>query len=171
MGLNWIDNYFRYSWPLSSAYGLLAHMLCLFSSTGQAPVESFPLRLSSEAAGTILALPSDPAVLQDPDFISRGFTVGGKVSLVSQDIFEVLFPRRPNLPVNAQMWAGAYAEYVSPSWKAVFSVPEDVSTKTAAAIHAQGSHYASYTRIIELKTSFSLLQVSPLLPSLKNPTT
>src|SRR5258708_1126302 len=42
-----------------------------------------PLPIASEVSGIILELPSDPSVLENSDFKSRGFKKGGHVAIVS----------------------------------------------------------------------------------------
>ncbi|KAF8665508.1 hypothetical protein AX16_000523 [Volvariella volvacea WC 439] len=70
-----------------------------------------------EAAGTVVALPTDPQVLNNPTYKGNNFTVGGKVAVY------VL---------------GAHAEYISVPWTRVYAVPDGVSTLTAAAGLLQG---------------------------------
>ncbi|KAI0711151.1 NAD-P-binding protein [Cerioporus squamosus] len=96
-GVNFIDTYFR---------------------KGLYPIESFPRALGSEAAGEIVALPTDEKVLNDEEFKLRKFAVGGKVAMYGQ---------------------GAFAEYVSAPWAKVYPLPDGVSTKTAAAALTQGA--------------------------------
>ena len=45
--------------------------------------ESFPALIGQETSGTILALPTDSAVLNNETFKKQGFKVGGKVAAVS----------------------------------------------------------------------------------------
>lgn len=54
----------------------------LYSSKGLYPVKEFPAIIGTELSGTILALPTDKAVLDDPDYKKRGYTVGAKVAVV-----------------------------------------------------------------------------------------
>ena len=51
-------------------------------SKGLYPIQKYPHALGSEAAGEIVALPTDPAVLADEEYKKRGFAVGGKVAVV-----------------------------------------------------------------------------------------
>jgi len=60
-GINFIDTYYR---------------------TGLYPFPSFPAILGKESTGTIVALPTDPMVLEHPGFQRQGFRVGGKVIVV-----------------------------------------------------------------------------------------
>jgi NADPH2:quinone reductase len=46
------------------------------------PLKEFPTAIGVELAGTIVALPKDETVLEDPDYKKRGFTVGAKVAVV-----------------------------------------------------------------------------------------
>ncbi|KAF8559893.1 NAD(P)-binding protein, partial [Imleria badia] len=95
-GVNFIDTYFR---------------------EGLYPVSKFPYVLGKEAAGVIVGLPTDPAVLNDPEYQKRGYKEGGHVAVEG---------------------SGAHAEYISMPWMTVYPVPNDVSTRTAAAILLQG---------------------------------
>ncbi|KAI0746899.1 NAD-P-binding protein [Daedaleopsis nitida] len=96
-GVNFIDTYFR---------------------KGLYPIKSLPTALGGEAAGEIVALPSDETVLGDKDYKLRGFKVGDKV---------------------AAYGFGSFAEYVSVAWDKVFPLPEGVSTRDAAAALTQGA--------------------------------
>ncbi|KAE9401945.1 NAD-P-binding protein [Gymnopus androsaceus JB14] len=70
IGVNFIDTYFR---------------------KGLYILDSFPATLGEEAAGVIAKLPTDPAVLVDPNYQRWGFEVGGTVAVAR-------CPRRkPNL--------------------------------------------------------------------------
>jgi len=95
-GVNFIDTYYR---------------------KGLYPIESFPAIMGQEASGTIVGLPTDPTILDDPQYKKRGFEMGGKVAVKAM---------------------GVFAEYVAIPWKLVFSVPSTVSTLTAAAGLLQG---------------------------------
>lgn len=102
-GINFIDSYYR-------------HGLYKYSS--------FPAVLGKETSGTIVALPTDPKVLEDPVFQKRGFEVGGKV---------------------AADFLGSHATYISVPPKFVYSVPDAVSTKIAAAAALQGLTAVTFT--------------------------
>lgn len=54
----------------------------LFNRSGLYPVPSFPAAIGKEIAGTIVALPTDPEVLNNETFKSHGYKVGGKVGAV-----------------------------------------------------------------------------------------
>ncbi|KAG2022706.1 alcohol dehydrogenase [Coprinopsis cinerea AmutBmut pab1-1] len=95
-GVNFIDTYYR---------------------SGLYPYPSFPAVIGKETAGTIVALPTDPKVLEDPTFKKQGFKVGGKV---------------------AADYLGTHASYISVPPKYAYPVPDSVSTKTAAAALLQG---------------------------------
>ncbi|KAI0673801.1 NAD-P-binding protein [Trametes maxima] len=95
-GVNFIDTYYR---------------------KGLYPIKSFPQVLGMEASGTVVSLPTDPAVLNDEEFKKRGFKVGSKVA------------------VN---FLGVHAEFASVPWAKVFPLPENVSLLTAAAATLQG---------------------------------
>ena len=60
-GVNFIDTYFR---------------------SGLYKVKEFPAILGSEAAGTIISLPTDQDVLNNETFKKQGYAVGGKVAIV-----------------------------------------------------------------------------------------
>ena len=47
------------------------------------PISSFPQPLGTEAAGDIVVLPTDEKVLSDEEYRLRGFSLGGKVAVVS----------------------------------------------------------------------------------------
>ncbi|RPD65638.1 NAD-P-binding protein [Lentinus tigrinus ALCF2SS1-7] len=96
-GVNFIDTYYR---------------------KGLYPIASFPKPLGSEAAGEIVALPTDEAVLNDEEYKLRKFALGGKVAAYTM---------------------GAFAEYVSVPWDKVYPLPDGVSTKTGAAGLTQGA--------------------------------
>ena len=53
---------------------------------GSFPLPSLPAVLGVEGAGTIVALPTDEAVLNSDAFKKRGFEVGGTVAFVSPPI-------------------------------------------------------------------------------------
>ncbi|KAG9313931.1 hypothetical protein JVU11DRAFT_4705 [Chiua virens] len=95
-GINFIDTYFR---------------------EGLYPAPHFPYVLGKEAAGAIVGLPTDPAVLNDPEYQKRGYQHGARAALSSSN---------------------AHAEYVSVPWKSVSPVPDSVSTRTAVAVLLQG---------------------------------
>jgi len=90
-GVNFIDTYFR---------------------SGLYKFKTLPGVLGHEAAGTIVALPTDQDVHNNKTFKNQGFAVGGKVAAYS---------------------LGSHATYISIPWQYVFPVPESVSTKVAAA--------------------------------------
>ncbi|KAF8215817.1 adaptin N terminal region-domain-containing protein [Mycena galopus ATCC 62051] len=60
LGVNFIDTYFR---------------------KGLYPLKELPGAIGAEMSGTILALPTDETVLEDPEYKKRGFTVGAKVAV------------------------------------------------------------------------------------------
>ncbi|KAF7307238.1 USP domain-containing protein [Mycena indigotica] len=99
LGVNFIDTYYR---------------------KGLYPVKGFPAILGSEASGTILALPTDENVLNDPEYKKRGYSVGARVAVCGASIF------------------GFQADYISSPFKIVHVLPEVISTQTAAAASLQG---------------------------------
>ena len=50
---------------------------------GLYPISSFPQPLGTEAAGEIVGLPTEGKVLNDEEYKLRGFSLGGKVAVVS----------------------------------------------------------------------------------------
>ncbi|KAJ7724227.1 NAD-P-binding protein [Mycena metata] len=96
LGINFIDTYYR---------------------KGLYPLKELPAALGAEASGTIVKLPTDSAVLEDPQYKKRGYVVGGKVALSG---------------------LGSHSDYVSVPWKNVHVLPENVSTQIGAAALTQG---------------------------------
>ncbi|KAG6899820.1 hypothetical protein C0993_006521 [Termitomyces sp. T159_Od127] len=96
LGVNFIDSYYR---------------------KGLYSLKEFPAILGEETAGTIIALPTDEAVLSNETYKKNGFKVGGKV---------------------ASHFLGTHATYISVPWRFVYPVPDNVSTRTAAAALLQG---------------------------------
>ncbi|KAF5385102.1 hypothetical protein D9615_001040 [Tricholomella constricta] len=90
-GVNFIDVYYR---------------------TGVYPYKEFPAVLGKETAGTIVALPTDEAILNDEVYKKNNFKVGGKV---------------------AADFLGSHASVVSMPWKSAYPIPENVSTRLGAA--------------------------------------
>ncbi|KAG8791813.1 hypothetical protein FRC17_008706, partial [Serendipita sp. 399] len=95
-GVNFIDTYYR---------------------SGVYPVPAHPATAGDEAAGVLLELPTDPAILADPEFKARNYQVGQIVACVS----------------NA-----AFAEYIVKPWHKVLPVPAGIDSKLAAAVLLQG---------------------------------
>lgn len=95
-GVNFIDTYHR---------------------QGLYPLPSFPAVIGKESAGTIVALPTDPEVLNDPKFQRRGYTLGGRVAVDT---------------------LGAHATYISVPWLKVYPVPKSITSNIAAASLLQG---------------------------------
>ncbi|THV06469.1 NAD(P)-binding protein [Dendrothele bispora CBS 962.96] len=91
LGVNFIDTYYR---------------------QGLYPYKEFPAVLGKETAGTIVALPTDSDVLNDPDYIKQGYEVGGKV---------------------ACDFLGSHSNYASIPWLKVYPIKRGVSTRVAAA--------------------------------------
>jgi len=102
-GVNFIDTYFR---------------------KGLYPISNFPYVLGRESAGVVAGLPTDAAVLNDPEYQKREYKEGARVAVQS---------------------SGAHAEYISIQWKDVHPVPDTVSTRTAAAVLLQGLTATSFT--------------------------
>jgi NADPH:quinone reductase len=87
------------------------------------PTKSFPAIIGTEAAGTIVGLPTDQAVLDDPEYKKRAFEMGGKV---------------------ATSRLGAFAEYMVVPWNDAFSIPTGVTTLKAASGLLQGLTATSF---------------------------
>jgi NADPH:quinone reductase-like Zn-dependent oxidoreductase len=90
---------------------------------GLYPIESFPAVLGQEASGTVVGLPTDSAILNDPEYRKRGFEIDGKVAI------KVM---------------GTFAEYIAVPWVAAFPVPSTLSHLTAAAGLLQGITAVSF---------------------------
>ncbi|KIK62956.1 hypothetical protein GYMLUDRAFT_41242 [Collybiopsis luxurians FD-317 M1] len=90
VGVNFIDTYFR---------------------KGLYPLSHFPATMGGEAAGVIVALPSDPAVLEDPDYKRQELKIGMSVAVTIM---------------------GTLQTYVSAPWFRVYPTV-GVPTKLAAA--------------------------------------
>ncbi|KAI1785868.1 NAD-P-binding protein [Ganoderma leucocontextum] len=86
---------------------------------GSFPLPHLPAALGVEAAGTIVALPTDETVLNSDAFRKHGFKVGGKVACIG-------------------LGAATFAEYTLADWLAVTPLPPTVSTRVGAASLAQG---------------------------------
>ena len=115
-GVNFIDTYFR---------------------NGLYPVP-LPAIVGSEAAGVIVALPTDPEVLNHPEYKARCYTVGAKAIAVSTGDRRSSF-RRINLSTQNYAGPGTDAEYISFPWHKIFPIPPDssIDTRTAAAGFSQ----------------------------------
>ncbi|KAF9005716.1 NAD(P)-binding protein [Hymenopellis radicata] len=94
-GVNFIDTYFR---------------------KGLYPIKDFPAVLGQEVSGTIVALPTDEEVVNDPDYKARKYSVGSKVT------------------GNVM---GVHASYASIPWKKVSVIPDAIGTKVGVAACVQ----------------------------------
>lgn len=81
------------------------------------PPDKFPFVIGAEVSGTIVRLPTDPAVLNDPDYQKREYKHGSRVAVGS---------------------LSSHAEYISVAWKTAYPVPESITARTAAASLIQG---------------------------------
>ncbi|KAJ7040261.1 NAD-P-binding protein [Mycena alexandri] len=88
-----------------------------FIDTGLYPVQEFPTAIGAESSGTILALPTDKSVLEDPEYKKRGYTVGAR---------------------GGATVVGIHSNYASVPWKVVHVLPSGVSTRTGVAALSQG---------------------------------
>ncbi|KAK2461521.1 hypothetical protein APHAL10511_005984 [Amanita phalloides] len=95
-----------------------------YHRSGLYPVPQFPAIIGKETAGYIVAMPSDEGVLNNETFKKCGFRVGGKV---------------------AADYSGTHATYISVPWDSVYSVPENVPTRIAAASVLQGLTAVTFT--------------------------
>lgn len=91
LGINFIDTYYR---------------------SGTYKLPQLPGALGKETAGTIIALPTDPAVLDNEIYKRKGLVVGGKV---------------------AADFLGTHATHISVPWKWAYPIPPSISTRVAAA--------------------------------------
>ena len=110
--MNFIDTYFRSG---------------LYPST-------LPAIIGSEAAGVIAALPTDPAVLNYPEYKARCYAIGAKAIAVCT------MNRTPDFSINClilstQNLRGTNAEYIAIPWDKIYPIPPDsgIDTRTAAA--------------------------------------
>ena len=101
-----------------------------------------PAIVGSEGAGEIVALPTDPAVLNHPEYKARGYAIGEK-AIVVRTITRLSRSRvwSDYLILSAQNYRGAYAEYVAIPWDKIFPIPPDsgIDTRTAAAGFVQAT--------------------------------
>lgn len=95
-GVNFIDTYYR---------------------EGIYPLDKFPFLIGEESSGTVVGLPTDTAVLNDPDYQKRGYKVGSVVAVHS---------------------LGSQAEFISVPWRTVYPAPENTPPIMAAASLIQG---------------------------------
>ncbi|KIJ66451.1 hypothetical protein HYDPIDRAFT_86284 [Hydnomerulius pinastri MD-312] len=102
LGVNFIDTYYR---------------------EGLYPISNYPFTIGKETAGTIVGLPTDEAVLSDPDYQKRGYKEGSTVAVD---------------------YLSSHAEYISVPWKTVYPVPESVSALTAVSVLLQGITAVSF---------------------------
>ncbi|KAI6048061.1 hypothetical protein EDC04DRAFT_2886843 [Pisolithus marmoratus] len=98
-GVNFVDIYFRYR----------KEFTCVMSP--------FHLLVGKEGAGTVIGLPTDPAVRDDPEYQKRGYEIGSRVALDQ---------------------LGTYAEYVSMPWRTAYPVSDSIPARVAAAALMQG---------------------------------
>lgn len=96
-GVNFIDIYFRQG---------------IYSAN-----KPFPFAIGKEAAGTVVGLPTDSTVLDDPEYQKRGYKVGSRVAIEH---------------------LGAYAEYVAMPWRTAYPVADSIPVRVAAASLIQG---------------------------------
>ncbi|KAG8899449.1 hypothetical protein FRB99_006709 [Tulasnella sp. 403] len=88
-----------------------------YERAGIYPTSNFPKILGQEASGTIVRLPTSPAVLNNTEYQLRELSVGVKVATVS---------------------TGTFAEYISIPWAKVTKLPDNLDAKYGAAAVLQG---------------------------------
>ena len=76
------------------------NFLDIYLRTGNFPLPSLPAALGVEAAGTIVALPTDKTVLNSDAFKKRGYKVGGQVACVSHTVLSILQPDNTLITVS-----------------------------------------------------------------------
>ena len=118
----------------------LPHRSC---RKGLYPISNFPYVLGSESAGVIAGLPTDAAVLNDPEYQKRGYKEGARVAVVRPILMSCYADS--TIHNTMQQSSGGHAEYMSIPWKNVHPVPDTVSTRTAAAVLLQGLTATSFT--------------------------
>ncbi|KAI6048062.1 hypothetical protein EDC04DRAFT_2886844 [Pisolithus marmoratus] len=99
-GVNFADIYFRYR---------------IYSYKGY-----FPFVIGKEGAGTVIGLPTDTTVRDDPEYQKRGYKIGSRVAVSMPD------------------HVGSYAEYVSIPWTTAYPVSDSIPVRVAAAALLQG---------------------------------
>ena len=111
--MNFIDTYFRSG---------------LYPST-------LPAIVGSEAAGVIAALPTDPAVLNHPEYKARCYVIGAKAIAVCTMNQASNFSAKLSYILSTQNLRGTNAEYIAIPWDKIYPVPPDsgIDTRTAAA--------------------------------------
>ncbi|KAI0271486.1 NAD(P)-binding protein [Gloeopeniophorella convolvens] len=95
--------------------------------SGLYPTPFFPYPIAREASGIVVELPTDEAILNNPDFKKRGFKKGCTVALDSE---------------------GILAEYTAVPWNAnILPVPDNVPANVVAA--ALGQTMTALTQVTE----------------------
>ncbi|KZT43889.1 NAD(P)-binding protein [Sistotremastrum suecicum HHB10207 ss-3] len=85
--------------------------------TGLYPSSTFPVILGQEAAGTVVALPTDQKLLESEAFKRKGLSIGSRVATVATQTF---------------------AEYSSSPWLGVFKIPDSILNTIGVAAMVQG---------------------------------
>jgi NADPH:quinone reductase-like Zn-dependent oxidoreductase len=98
-GVNFVDTYFRYVSPSATAFH--DSDSCNPRSGAFSP-SKFPVLLGTEAAGEIVALPTDQKVLEDAEYKKRDFKVGDKVAVVRTILPSVIHFTDPRAEQHAQ---------------------------------------------------------------------
>jgi len=84
---------------------------------GLYPAKTLPVLLGVEGTGEVVALPKEQDVLNDPEFQTRGYKLGGEVLV---------------------RITGTFAEYVSVPWSSVHPLPPSISSLNGAIAGTQG---------------------------------
>ena len=122
--MNFIDTYFRSG---------------LYPST-------LPAIVGSEAAGVIAALPTDPAVLNHPEYKARCYAIGAKAIAVRIINQASDFSTNHLILSTTQNLRGTNAEYIAIPWDKIFPITPDsgIDTRTAAAGFVQTTTVLSF---------------------------
>lgn len=83
----------------------------------------------------IVALPTDPAVLNHPEYKARGYTIGAKAIAVRVKTGFSRLGRQSYLILSTQNSRGTDAEYIAFPWDKIFPIPPEskIDTRTGAA--------------------------------------
>jgi len=86
--------------------------------SGLYPEKAFPIPLGLEASGSIVTLPTDPAVLSNPDYQKLNLSVGKRIIALQSKSF---------------------SEYMTLPWNKAYPIPDFVSDSHAVAAMIQGT--------------------------------
>ncbi|KAG5642227.1 hypothetical protein DXG03_003372 [Asterophora parasitica] len=149
LGVNFIDVYYRCALILLTHTTISAEMPL---RKGLYPFKEFPAVLGKETAGTIIALPTDPAVLNDEAYKRNNFQVGGKVAAVRLLLAHIT---RTHFMQDSQ---SSHASVISVPWKAAYPIPSNVSTRDGAASILQAlTAYTFFEEAYKVKKGDTIL--------------